>query len=352
MKRISHLLYIALLLTFGLAACEDDNPTSNTPVEQTHVQTPRMMVAHGGKLYVSCYRPASVVRIDTATMQVDAMCRLGNYNPEGIAALAGRLFVVSSWVADERGEYLYDDKVYVVDLSTFRVVDSVTVGINPQRILAIDGEHLIVNYNGDYNANPGGSAIIDANTLQVTQTGLELTSMCTRDGQVYGYSSPYTSASVSYLRLDPSTMQSTTILDGCTVANPYSINVLSNGDVLLTTTGNYTAAGDVLRCTSDGTTTWRQTAGMLPSRVIELPDGTAYVLNEGTWSGNNASLSRVNLASGEMQNGVFAAANGRGLGDVAQDILVYGSHAYITVSFSNTIEAVSLADNTSRQLSL
>lgn len=91
---------------------------------------------------------------------------------------------------------------------------------------------------------------------------------------------------------------------------------------------------------------------MLPSKVEPTGDGNAIVLNEGNWSGNNSSLSKVNLATGAIGNNVFSAANGRGLGDVAQDVVVYGTKAYVTVSFSNTIEAMSLDDCSSVQISL
>ncbi len=63
----------------------------------------------------------------------------------------------------------------------------------------------------------------------------------------------------------------------------------------------------------------------------------AWVLNEGLWGNNNASLSRLSSGDGAIINGYFARQNGKGLGDIAQDIIVYGSKSYITVSESQTI---------------
>ena len=60
----------------------------------------------------------------------------------------------------------------------------------------------------------------------------------------------------------------------------------------------------------------------------------------------------MELSTGNITNGVFAAANSRGLGDVAQDIIVYGTKAYIAVSFSNTVEVVSVSDNKAKQIKL
>ena len=51
-------------------------------------------------------------------------------------------------------------------------------------------------------------------------------------------------------------------------------------------------------------------------------DGTyAYVLNEGTWGGNNAEISRLNIKDGTIEVDWFEQANGRGLGDLAQDLI-------------------------------
>ncbi len=63
----------------------------------------------------------------------------------------------------------------------------------------------------------------------------------------------------------------------------------------------------------------------------------AWVLNEGSWGGNNASLSRLSTGDGTIENDYFARRNGKGLGDQAQDILAYGSKSYISVCESQTI---------------
>ncbi len=65
-----------------------------------------------------------------------------------------------------------------------------------------------------------------------------------------------------------------------------------------------------------------------------------YILNEGVWGGNDASLDRINLASGEYQRNIFGSANGRDLGDVANDMQIYGSKMYIVVNNSNIVEVL------------
>ncbi len=63
-----------------------------------------------------------------------------------------------------------------------------------------------------------------------------------------------------------------------------------------------------------------------------------YILNEGTWGTNDASLDRLVFASGKLEKDVFANENSRNLGDVANDMLIYGNKMYIIMNQSNTIE--------------
>ena len=78
-----------------------------------------------------------------------------------------------------------------------------------------------------------------------------------------------------------------------------------------------------------------------PQPVDPTAHGTyAYLLNEGSWGSNNAEISRVNIADGAIETNWFSRANGRGLGDVAQDLLHYGNKLYATVYMSNVLEVI------------
>ncbi|MBR5028197.1 MAG: YncE family protein [Bacteroidales bacterium] len=78
--------------------------------------------------------------------------------------------------------------------------------------------------------------------------------------------------------------------------------------------------------------------------IVEAEQGTPakyiYILNEGTWGNNEASLDRIEIATGTYEHNVFGAQNGRDLGDIANDIQLYGSKMYIVVNNSNTLEVV------------
>ena len=63
----------------------------------------------------------------------------------------------------------------------------------------------------------------------------------------------------------------------------------------------------------------------------------AYVLNTGNWGGNDAGIQFLDFQTGELSEDLYAAANGEGLGDLGQDLCVYGSKIYVTVSGSSKV---------------
>src|SRR5690606_24207478 len=64
-----------------------------------------------------------------------------------------------------------------------------------------------------------------------------------------------------------------------------------------------------------------------------------YILNEGDWTGDNASLSYFDLETNEMKNDVFYEVNSETvLGELANDMGIYGSKLFITVTGSNKVE--------------
>lgn len=83
-----------------------------------------------------------------------------------------------------------------------------------------------------------------------------------------------------------------------------------------------------------------------PSTVVEdlKPiDTSAYgifICNEGNYQWGNASLSLYNSATGSFQEDVYKSANGKGVGDVLQSMLVVNDEAYLVVNNSKKIEVI------------
>lgn len=79
-----------------------------------------------------------------------------------------------------------------------------------------------------------------------------------------------------------------------------------------------------------------------PSQPDSLVQGF-FLLNEGNWNTNMASLDYYDYASGNYRKNIYSQANPDatlGLGDVGNDIGVYGSRIYAVINASNKIEVM------------
>lgn len=66
-----------------------------------------------------------------------------------------------------------------------------------------------------------------------------------------------------------------------------------------------------------------------------------YVLNEGNWGSNKSSIDYYSYDEGKYTRNLFGTANPSvtlGLGDVGNDIKIYGSKMYVVVNGSNKVE--------------
>jgi len=90
-----------------------------------------------------------------------------------------------------------------------------------------------------------------------------------------------------------------------------------------------------------------------PLPPIEIGSGSGLiVLNEGNSGQNNASITHFCFETEVASQDVFFRQNGRLLGDLGNDILVYGGKIYIALGRSATIEITDLEFNEIRQIRL
>ena len=76
--------------------------------------------------------------------------------------------------------------------------------------------------------------------------------------------------------------------------------------------------------------------GIVPEPALK----GAFIVNEGSFTAANASLSYFNSDSGKIFNNVFKSANGENLGSVANSILIHDTLVYIVVNNSDKIEVI------------
>jgi YVTN family beta-propeller protein len=63
-----------------------------------------------------------------------------------------------------------------------------------------------------------------------------------------------------------------------------------------------------------------------------------YVLNEGLFSQNNSTLTFYNASTNTTSTDIFATANGSGLGDTGNDLIIYGAKIYIVMNGSSYVQ--------------
>ncbi len=90
-----------------------------------------------------------------------------------------------------------------------------------------------------------------------------------------------------------------------------------------------------------------------PDDPIADETSALLILSEGSWGGNNSKLAHYNLETGALDTDYFNTVNQRGLGDTANDMLLYGSKVYIVVNVSSTLEIIDAKTGKSlRQISM
>lgn len=100
----------------------------------------------------------------------------------------------------------------------------------------------------------------------------------------------------------------------------------------------------VLACSDDGVSDNPPVGGGSKS--------VCYILNSGDWKSNNSSITMYDESTGDAVQNYFALQNGgRGLGNTANDMIVYGSKMYIAVAGESTIEVAGLDAKSIKQIS-
>ena len=125
---------------------------------------PRHIAFLDGKAYISCFDD-DVVRVDTATLEIEATVRVGR-DPDGICACNGKLYVCNSGGLDNPN---YDNTVSVIDPVSFTVTKEIPVVINPTRVKAYNDRYVYVVSNGNYGSIPYSFQKIDAQTNEVVK---------------------------------------------------------------------------------------------------------------------------------------------------------------------------------------
>ncbi|MDY5968927.1 MAG: hypothetical protein SPJ13_02775 [Bacteroidales bacterium] len=233
---------------------------------------PRSIACKDGKVYVDNY-DKTIVRLDTATLQLDGICPLDRMLPEQMAIVGNNLYVTSTYSLLPNGSFVYDSVLQVVDLTTFTKTDNIVVGLNPGRVKALNGNRLVVCCTGDYGATASSAVVVNLDDNSVTKLPVALGNIDIAAGNIYGYTITYDAGlnqtRSEFFRIDGATLQVTPMLKAyeSVLTNAYGINLDGDGN-LYVCNSVFGSNSDVFCFGPDGTKKWKSEAAHFASKVI------------------------------------------------------------------------------------
>ncbi|MBP5499647.1 MAG: YncE family protein [Bacteroidales bacterium] len=258
---------------------------STRRIGQVNIDNCRYLAFDGGFAYVSSYAgPVQVTdncplgrvyKVDTLTLEkVDSV--VVGYQPEEMVIFDGKLYVANS------GGYrvpTYDNRIMVIDLTTFKVIKEIEVDINLHRLLADSQGQIWVSTRGNYfDVTPALYCLKDDKVL--ARLEIPISSMTIVGDSLYYIGTTFSYADGGYKKefgivdVKNHSMISTTLFDAPEIQNitlPYGIIVNPfDKDFYLLDAKNYVSSGELLHFDSSGHFLWRVSTGDIPSRGVFL----------------------------------------------------------------------------------
>lgn len=258
-------LYVTVYMSNTIEVID---PATGKSIKQIDMgeRGPRYLTAAGNKVFVSCY-DKSLVRIDTASLAIDATCRLSGMQPEQLCTTGENIYVCNAWQYDNEGNAVYDSTLSVVNLNTFTETGKIVVGCNPGRIKVLDSSHLLVACAGDYYTRPAQTLTVDLGDGSTTPYPIAATNMDICNGSVYLYCTTYNHSwqpAANFYRNNDAILQSYSDLLG----DAYGINADPSTGNIYICNSPYGVNSDIYSFTSTGSKRWSCEAGVYASKVV------------------------------------------------------------------------------------
>lgn len=245
----------------------------------------RYIVFDKGYAYVSSYagkieidpnaRLGYVAKVDTATLQILDSCTVG-YQPEEMVIAGNKLYAANS------GGYRfpnYDNTVSVIDLNSFKEIKKIPVAINLHRMKIDRNANIYVTSRGDYKNIHSNTYVIDPRKDIVTDVlNFPASELYLCGDSLYAYSTEFSKITekntVTYAIYNTKTKRIVTrnfIKDGTelSIKVPYSLAVdPRTREIYISDAKDYVTPGTLYCFTPDGKKKWEVTTGDIPAHIV------------------------------------------------------------------------------------
>lgn len=231
---------------------------------------PRHIAFFEGKAYV-CSFDGTIAKIDTSSLKIENFVKAG-LNPDGICVANRKLYVSNSGGLNYPA---YDKTVSVIDISTFREIKKINVGINPGTIHSDNEGDVYVVTRGNYGSEEYKlhriSSITDS--LLDTFSDIKAVNFTIHNDTAYLYNYDFANAG-SWIKVfdckHEKIIADQFITDETKIQTPYAIDINpSNGDVYISDAYQFTVLGDVLCFDRNGKLKFRiKEIGLNPNKII------------------------------------------------------------------------------------
>ena len=237
-----------------------------------------------GAVYSGSSSPLGCVyKVDTLSLQVVDSCTVG-YQPEEMAIIDNLLYVANSGGYQGMTGQGYESTVSVVDIATMHEIDKIVVAPNLHHVKADKYNQLWVTARGNYMSEESSiwwlKPDTDGKMIVGGQLKQPVSDLCIVGDSLYFYGSQWSEVTmtntVTYGIIDIRTHKivSNKLSDSNEISNiqmPYGIIVNPiHRDFYLMDAKNYVSSGELLHFLPDGTFDWKVNTGDIPAHAAFL----------------------------------------------------------------------------------
>jgi len=234
---------------------------------------PRSIVFYNNKAYV-CSFDGTVSRINVQTFEVEATITVGR-NPDGITVANGKLYVANSGGLDTHLGLGFDNTVSVIDIENFEKINTIEVGINPHRIKAnSQGDVFLVSRGNHADIQPKLQRI-DSRTDELVQTfyDLAVVNFVIRNDTIYMYNFDFQYETYwvkVFCSINKKIISEQFITDGTTFQRPFAIYAHPiTGDIFIADAKNHIQNGTIFSFDRNGRLRYKiEDIGLNPNTFI------------------------------------------------------------------------------------